>query len=76
MNKIDYRIRQILIWMEHENLCARRELECGDDWLRDHTEALAHYDAELTELLNEQSRPVPPAPPDPPPIRVVKEGLF
>jgi hypothetical protein len=46
------RARALLIWMEHENHLAARELALGG-WLSDHTAALAALHAELQAVLEE-----------------------
>jgi hypothetical protein len=47
------RARAILVWMEHENQLAEREMVCCGAWMSDHTAALAAFDAELQALLKE-----------------------
>lgn len=47
------RARALLIWMEHENQMAALEMYRGEQWLSDHTGAIAALDAELQALLKE-----------------------
>lgn len=49
-----FRARALLVWMEHENQMAAREVAL-EGWLSDHTAALAALDAELQALLKEDA---------------------
>jgi hypothetical protein len=49
------RARALLVWMEHENQLAEREMVCCGAWMSDHTVAIAVLDAELQALLKEDA---------------------